>query len=183
MRLRHQLGLLIVLTLASCLSTGRKDFISAEALWNAGEYANAAVVYSDAISSGKLSKEELIISHYNIATFLFMNFQLAETLKELNIVLQQRSDHIEAYGLRANVSDILGNDEQALADWNKLLELNPNDAIVYNDRSYFYAARGQLEKAIAEMEMYLKLRPNSAEQLRQLGHLKTKWLIQNENIK
>jgi len=173
--------LTLMLTDSSC-STGRNnDFQRAEAFWERMDYEEAIDLYSKAIDSGELTEDELVASHYNLATFYFLCFEAEESIKSANDVLKLNPNHNKALSLRALAQDFLHRDEQALADWAKLLELNPNDSSVYNDRSYFYSTRGELEKAIADMEMYLKLNPNSPEQLREYGKLKAYRAMQQRN--
>jgi tetratricopeptide (TPR) repeat protein len=168
-----QFGVILILTISSCLAhTINNDFKCAEALWEEYDFENAIVSYKKAISSGELTDDELATSYYNIATFFFLCFKAEDSIKSTNEVLRLQPYNTKAISLRALAEDFLGRDEQALADWAKLLALNPKDSSVYNDRSYFYSSRGQLEKAIADMEMYLKLQPNSPEQLWELGNLK-----------
>ncbi len=174
MKWAYWIGISLILISSPCSAGGKDKFKAAEALWEDSNFYDAALMYSDAVVSGELSDAELATSHYNIATFFLINFKAADTVKATNEVLKLQPNHVGAYSLRACASDILGDDAQALADWATLLELNPNDATVYNDRSYFYASRGKLDKAIKEMEMYLKLKPDSREQLETLGELKAK---------
>ena len=164
--------LILILTGSSCSTGSNSDFQRAEAFWERMDYEEAIAFYSKAIDSGELTDNELAASHYNLATFYFLCFKMEDSIKSVNHVLKLDSNHKKALSLRALAQDFLRRDDQALADWAKLLELNPNDSSVYNDRSYFYSTRGELEKAIADMEMYLKLKPNSPEQLREFGKLK-----------
>jgi len=183
MKLVCWLGISLILISSSCVAVGKNKYRAAEALWEDNQFYDAAVLYGDAIDSKELSVDELTTSHYNIATFFFLNFNPADTIKAVNEVLKLNPNHAGAYGLRANAYDMMGNDDQALADWSRLLEMNPNDATVYNDRSYFYSSRGKLDKAIADMEMYLRLKPDSQEQLEVLNELKFKRSMQKGDKK
>ncbi|MBW2217781.1 MAG: tetratricopeptide repeat protein [Deltaproteobacteria bacterium] len=183
MKLVCWLGISLILFSSPCLAGGKDKYKAAETLWEHNQFYDAAVLYGDAIDFEELSVDELTTSHYNIATFFLLNFSPADTIKAVNEVLKLNPNHVGAYSLRANASDMMGNDKQALADWTKLLEINPNDATVYNDRSYFYSSRGKLDKAIADMEMYLRLKPDSQEQLEALKELKTKRNMQKEDEK
>ncbi len=65
--------------------------------------------------------------------------------------------------------------EQALADLNHALELNPEFAQVYGNRGLVYKAIGETEKAIADLEHFLELSDNPQWRLmieQQLGELR-----------
>lgn len=185
MKLPCSLGfvLILIMTSSSCSSGRNNDFQRAEAFWERMDYEEAIAFYSKAINSGELKDDELVASHYNLATFYFLCFKAEDSIKSANDVLKLNPNHNKALSLRALAQDFLHRDEQALEDWAKLLEINPNDSSVYNDRSYFYSTRGELEKAIADMEMYLKLKPNSPEQLIEFGKLKAYRAMQQRNEK
>ena len=46
----------------------------------------------------------------------------------------------------------MGDLEKAIADFNKALEINPNDADTYHRRGRAYRDKGDLDKAAADME-------------------------------
>jgi regulator of sirC expression with transglutaminase-like and TPR domain len=52
--------------------------------------------------------------------------------------------------------------EQALADLNQAIALDPDFAVAYANRGNAYATLGEVEKAVADFERYLELAPNSA---------------------
>jgi tetratricopeptide (TPR) repeat protein len=69
-----------------------------------------------------------------------------------------------------------GNYEQAIADYNKAIELDPNYALAYNNRWNACADSGDLEQAIADFERYLELAPhvlNRAELVNMIDQLKS----------
>ena len=53
-----------------------------------------------------------------------------------------------------------GDYEQAMADYNKAVELDPDYALAYYNRGMSYVDSGDLEQAIADFEWYLELAPN-----------------------
>lgn len=52
-----------------------------------------------------------------------------------------------------------GNHEQAIEDFTKSIELNPNDAITLNNRGNIYLSIGELEKAIKDYDRAINLNP------------------------
>ncbi|HEY85645.1 MAG TPA: tetratricopeptide repeat protein [Chloroflexi bacterium] len=55
----------------------------------------------------------------------------------------------------------IGDLEQAIADYNKAIDLNPDYAAAYSNRGVAYYYSGDLEQAIADFERYLELAPNA----------------------
>jgi tetratricopeptide (TPR) repeat protein len=51
--------------------------------------------------------------------------------------------------------------DKALADYNKALELNPKDAVAYNNRGLVHHERGELDKALADYSMAITLDPTN----------------------
>ncbi len=52
--------------------------------------------------------------------------------------------------------------EEAIAEYNKAIELDPNLAIVYNNRGAAYFETGQYDLAIADFNKAIELAPNLA---------------------
>jgi Flp pilus assembly protein TadD len=50
--------------------------------------------------------------------------------------------------------------EEAIADFTKAIELNPNDAAAYLNRGVAYSAHGNMVAAIADFRHCLKLQPD-----------------------
>ena len=127
MKLFFSSWLLIGLITTMCWADGNDEFVEAEALWEDGKFYDAAMRYGNAITSGNLSNERLEQANYNVAVFFFMNFKAPESIRAVNKVLELNPKHIGAYCLRATASDFLGDDNQALSDWAKALELDPKE--------------------------------------------------------
>jgi tetratricopeptide (TPR) repeat protein len=79
----------------------------------------------------------------------------------LSDLLAHNPDNATDYNNRGLVYFQCGQLDQAIADYNRALELNPNLASVYNNRANYYAAQGDLLKAIADYEMALDLNPGN----------------------
>ncbi|CAJ2376629.1 MAG: hypothetical protein IBGAMO2_400002 [Arenicellales bacterium IbO2] len=67
------------------------------------------------------------------------------------------------YSGRGGAYGELGNHEKALMDYNKGLELNPNDVDLYCFRGETYIKLNEHEKAFSDFEKVLKSRPDSVE--------------------
>jgi tetratricopeptide (TPR) repeat protein len=53
--------------------------------------------------------------------------------------------------------------DQAIAEFNKAIELNPRDAEAYNYRGSAYLKKGQIDRAISDYDQVLRLKPRYAE--------------------
>ena len=67
-----------------------------------------------------------------------------------------------AYNNRGNVYRNLGQYQQAIADYDKAIELNPNDAVAHNNRGHAYADQGQYQQTIADFDKAIELDPDVA---------------------
>jgi len=56
-----------------------------------------------------------------------------------------------------------GQDDQAIADFTKALEINPRDAAAYNNRGVAYSHQGQMDRALAEFTKALEINPRNAD--------------------
>jgi regulator of sirC expression with transglutaminase-like and TPR domain len=62
--------------------------------------------------------------------------------------------------------------DNALADWERVLELDPADATTYNDRAMFYVEKNEYAKAIDDLEKFLALEPDNPDHRYLLEQLK-----------
>jgi Flp pilus assembly protein TadD len=67
------------------------------------------------------------------------------------------------YVNRGNDSANKGKYDQAIADYNKALEINPMHAEVYNNRGLAYGKKGQYDQAISDFNKALEINPRDAE--------------------
>jgi len=76
---------------------------------------------------------------------------------------QEDESNVEAeYVLRGNAYRHIGLFDQALADINKALTLNPNYSDGYVDRGNVYKSKGQYDLALQDYDQAIRLDPNSA---------------------
>lgn len=75
------------------------------------------------------------------------------------------------YNNRGYAYDELGREDEALADFAKAIELNPNFAPAYNNRGYLHYQRGRTEAAIADYTKAITLHPGYIEAWRNRAHL------------
>jgi tetratricopeptide (TPR) repeat protein len=65
----------------------------------------------------------------------------------------------DSYFQRGNAHKNLGHFDQALADWSRAIELDPNQAGAYTARGAYYQSENQAAKALADFERSLQLNP------------------------
>src|ERR1700735_5229123 len=76
----------------------------------------------------------------------------------------------EQYAARAVQAVKEGNQAEALADFNKAVELAPEKPIHYRNRAAFFSLTKQWDKAIADYDMVLKLEKNDPTSLANRGY-------------
>ena len=169
--------------------SGKDTYNAANASFEAGKHEEALAQFQKAIDAGGLSAEELSQSRYNLAILYFMSKRFDEAMAEVNQVIAVQPENIPAIGLRASIWIALGSSKgedtgaQALADWARILKIDPTDANTYNDRGLYYADRGESEKAIDDLEKFLVLEPDNPDQKDFLEELKTNLAKKNKEPK
>jgi tetratricopeptide (TPR) repeat protein len=64
-----------------------------------------------------------------------------------------------------------GNCDQAIADYTRAIELNPDLAEAYNNRAYIYMVKKQYALALPDLDRALQLRPNYVNALMNRGDI------------
>ena len=73
------------------------------------------------------------------------------------------------YANRGRSYSSLDQDQRAIEDYDKAIELDPNDAEAYSDRGSSYHRLGQNERAIEDYDEAIKLDPDNAEAYNELN--------------
>jgi tetratricopeptide (TPR) repeat protein len=71
-------------------------------------------------------------------------------------------DLAAAFKSRANAYDDKGQYDRAIEDYDRAIELNPDDAAAFNDRGTSYRGMGQYARAIEDYDQAIRLKPNNA---------------------
>src|SRR5450830_830891 len=80
-------------------------------------------------------------------------------------------DDPEGYRMRASHFSNVNRNADAIAEYERLLAINPNYATAYNTLGYYWAERGDFAKAEDYLKRYRYLAPNQANPLDSLGEL------------
>ena len=75
---------------------------------------------------------------------------------------KKEKENADAYHKGGDTYDEKGEYDKAIADYNKAIELNPNDADAYYNRGCTYGEMGEYEKAIADFNKAIELNPHDA---------------------
>jgi uncharacterized protein YecT (DUF1311 family) len=79
-----------------------------------------------------------------------------------------------AFGNRGNSYQATRDFRSAVADYDRAIQLNPNDSIMFGNRGIAYGSEGEIERAIADFSEAIRLNPNFAEALAHRGLLRLK---------
>ncbi len=77
----------------------------------------------------------------------------------------------EGYRMRADFLSMTGRTPEAIEEYGRLIETNPNYAIAYNTLGYYWASKGDVAKAEDYLKRYRYLAPNDANPYDSLGEL------------
>jgi WD40 repeat protein/Tfp pilus assembly protein PilF len=88
---------------------------------------------------------------------------LEVVLERVNALLKNDAKDVDAYHLRALISDRLQRLPEAIADFTRAIELRPRDAHLRVQRGRLYEILKQYEPAIADLETAVSLDPDHAQ--------------------
>lgn len=91
---------------------------------------------------------------------LFESGKYQDAILELTQLLVMDSENADAYLLRAICYSASGNLKLAKPDYNKAIEINPNDGKYYYNRGVFYDFQGKSKKALADYNKSIQLSPD-----------------------
>lgn len=99
---------------------------------------------------------------------LLMEGKKSQAVEVLSRAVSQDPKYKEAYSWRAAAHSELGRPREALADYSKAIELDPNDAYLYDQRSMLYRnALRDPAKAQADKEKAFALRERQRDVIRE----------------
>ena len=90
-------------------------------------------------------------------------------IASLSSVIQRNQSDPQAYNMRGTVFGQAGRNEEALADFNKAIGLDPNFTQAYANRGLINRKTGRLDAAIADYDKALQYDPNDAFSLNNRG--------------
>jgi len=138
------------------------------------------------IENQETNKQNNIDSIHNLLSYLFLNnlhFFLVENasfktlvlfcLSDLQNNLQEKDpEYYSKLMLRANLKLVVGSFNEALADLNKALSIEPNNAFALASRGEIKRLQGKLDEALVDLNKALLLNPTSFLALAHRGEIK-----------
>ncbi len=89
--------------------------------------------------------------------------QYADAMQDLDRAVQLKPGDAEELNARCFIRALSGQQlDQALADCNSALDINPQSAMTLDSRGFVYFRLGQLDKALTDLNAALKLEPKQA---------------------
>ena len=101
-------------------------------------------------------------------------------IEKLNRVIELKPDFAEAWNRRGNAYEALGDEDRALADYEKTIELNPHQFGAMESCAAIWMARSNYRKAAEYFRRALDLNPNLQEAVEALRALEAK--LENDRI-
>jgi tetratricopeptide (TPR) repeat protein len=87
-----------------------------------------------------------------------------EALEEVSRAIDREPDNAMAYALRANYRDQMdGDDALIAADWERAVELGPDDVAIRYYHGHYRMQKSQYEAAVADFDRFLALVPTHGE--------------------
>lgn len=124
-----------------------QDYIDAQ------KYDKALSAFNEALK--KAPNHPDILSHRGVC-YLHLN-QKKNCLDDLNLSLQLQPDYSYRYASLAYAKDYFGDIDGAIAAYEKAIELDPEDAIAYNNLGLLQEKKGYQQKAQRQFEKADKL--------------------------
>jgi len=93
------------------------------------------------------------------ATEAFRKKEPDEALKLVSKAIKENPKHVDALTLRAAIHESLDKYAEAIQDWNKVLELDKDDASAYQLRGLVQFKAGKVKESIADFDKYIELKP------------------------
>jgi len=101
---------------------------------------------------------------------------LEEILNFMYLYIYISDDYATTPGILMNFANIYsrkGNNDQAITDSNKAIEIDPENADAYRERASVYGNKGDLDRAIADYNKAIELFPDFADAFHDRGNIYT----------
>lgn len=112
-----------------------------------------------AAPDGKTSAEQQASKLVEQAIAQIKNQKFEEAVDSLNMAIETDHQNSEASFQRAGILADVGQDQLALSDYSRAVELNPNDVRYRNMRGLFLLTRSQLDQALTDFTEAVRIDP------------------------
>lgn len=162
---------LLILSLMVCATSpswagALEDAIAGFVAAQEGNYDKAIKLFTKAIESGELSREDLSKTYYNRGDSWRKKGDYDKAIADLNKASESgalsREDLSKTYCNRGLAWYNKGDLDKAVADYTKAIELDPKYTRAYFNRGLARGNKGDLNKAIADYTKAIEIDPNYA---------------------
>jgi tetratricopeptide (TPR) repeat protein len=80
-----------------------------------------------------------------------------QAIADLDRAIRLDPNDAEAYNIRGNVWDDMGDADHALADYEQAIRIDPNNPGTFRDRGILWRRRGELDKALVDFDRAIRL--------------------------
>lgn len=118
-------------------------------------------ISNPALSSAPPKTPGTIIDLYNNALALCSSGKCTDPQKAIEYLdeaIKRKPDLAEAYNIRGNADEDLGQHQRAIEDYNEAIRLKPDYAHAYYNRGYTYSKLGQYQQAIEDYNEAIRLK-------------------------
>ncbi len=125
---------------------------------NEGSYSKAILAYNMAIKGNSGN----ILARINRGIAYYYDYQFERAFSDLDEainVINPYLNYAKAYHFRGQIYAKQGNLNQAVSDYNKAIDINPDDPIQYFNRGQAYKWKHQLELALSDYSKAIELYP------------------------
>lgn len=141
-------------------AAGYDDFMRGYAYMRANDADHAIGSFTAALEAGDLAATYVPAAHFGRAQAYARNGKCPQAEADLDSALKLRPDYLEAFVLRANVRDCQEKYEDARADFDAAIALNPSTDL-YRSRAQFFWRHAKFDSAAADFLKAFELAPTN----------------------
>jgi tetratricopeptide (TPR) repeat protein len=149
---------------------GPGDAAAGYAALERGEFDEAIMLFTRAIGSGELSKEELADAYNRRGTSYDHAGDLGRAIADYDRAIEVKPDFWKPYGNRGTAYHEKGEYERAFSDLTKSIDLSPEPEVAYFRRGVRYHDRERYDEAIADFDQVINFEPGSGPAYVYRGH-------------
>ncbi len=138
-----------------------------QALYKAGFDARVAHNYdaairllTQAIATGKLSKNDLATSYNNRGMAFAETGEPGKAVADYSMAIKLVPLYGPAYLNRGNIYSNQGNFDEAIAEFDMAIKISATYALAYNSRGGAYYKKGDLDAAMTDLDTAIRLKPD-----------------------
>jgi tetratricopeptide (TPR) repeat protein len=172
MRIHLAASALLVMLAAPALAAGSDELAAAKAAADKGGHDEAIRLFTKAISAGDLKPEEKLAAHrgrggeYAAKSLIADAFsrsdeahrQRENALADFTAALQMKADDADLLATRAQVADMDGQYDKAVADFDAAIKLKPTETLLIQ-RATSLRGKGDYDRANADYDAALAFQP------------------------